>query len=58
MLLLILNITVIDEQSFALDIRSLETFKVELGRFLEQLLDTPPVTGYLTICGNTLLSWN
>ncbi len=38
-------------------IKSLENFKIELGRFLEQFPDTPPVTGYATANDNSLLSW-
>ena len=39
------------------DITSLDSFKVELGRFVEQYPDTPPVAGYTPINDNSLLSW-
>ena len=38
-------------------LKSLESFKIGLGRFLEQFPDTPPVTGYTTVNNNSLLSW-
>ena len=36
---------------------TLESFKVGLGRFLEQFPDTPPVPGYTPANDNSLLSW-
>ena len=36
---------------------TLECFKAELGRFLEQFPDTPPVPGYRGVNDNLLLSW-
>ena len=38
-------------------IQDLDSFKVGLGRFLEQCPDTPPVTGYTPTNDNSLLSW-
>ena len=38
-------------------ITSLDSFKVGLGRFLEQYPDTPPVPGYTPVNDNSLLSW-
>lgn len=38
-------------------ITSLDGFKVELSRFLEQYPDTPPVIGYTPANDNSLLSW-
>ena len=35
----------------------LESFKVKLGRFMEQYQDTPPVPGYTPANDNSLLSW-
>ena len=36
---------------------SLDSFKVGLGRFLEQFPDTPPVPGYTAVNNNSLLRW-
>ena len=38
-------------------ITDLESFKVGLGRFMEQYPDTPPVSGYTPANDNSLLSW-
>ena len=38
-------------------ITDLESFKVGLGRFMEQYPDTPPVPGYTLVNDNSLLSW-
>ena len=38
-------------------LKSLESFKIGLGGFLDQFPDTPPVTGYTTVNNNSLLSW-
>ncbi|KAL5257941.1 hypothetical protein ACHWQZ_G012778 [Mnemiopsis leidyi] len=38
-------------------IKKLDSFKIELGKVLEQYPDTPPVPGYTTTNDNSLLSW-
>ena len=38
-------------------LNALESFKIGLGRFLEQFPDTPPVLGYTAVNNNSLLSW-
>ena len=38
-------------------ITDLDSFKVGLGRFMEQYPDTPPVPGYTAANDNSLLSW-
>ena len=35
----------------------LDSFKVGLGRFMEQYPDTPPVPGYTPTNDNSMLSW-
>ena len=39
-------------------IRTLDAFKVALGRFVEQFPDQPPVPGYTPPNSNSLLSWS
>ena len=36
---------------------NLETFKVALGKFIDQFPDNPPVQGYATVNNNSLLEW-
>ena len=36
---------------------TLDTFKVVLGRWLDQYPDCPPVRGYRTQNGNSILDW-
>ena len=38
-------------------LETLESFKIGLGKFLEQFPDMPPVPGYSTANNNSLLSW-
>ena len=38
-------------------LKSLESFKIGFGRFLEQYPDNPPVPGYTPANDNSLLSW-
>ena len=38
-------------------VKTLESFKTGLGRFLEQFPDTPPVPGQTAVNDNSLLSW-
>ena len=39
-------------------LNALESFKISLGKFLEQFPDTPPVlAGYIAVKNNSLLSW-
>ena len=39
------------------DLAKLESFKVSLSKFLDQFPDQPPVAGYTTLNGNSLLDW-
>ena len=39
-------------------IRTLDAFKVTLGRFVEQCPDQPPVPGYTPPNSNSLLTWS
>ena len=39
------------------DHNKLETFKTSLSKFLDQIPDQPPVSGYTTAHGNSLLNW-
>ena len=39
-------------------VTTLDPFKVALGKFLEQIPDTPPVPGYTSANRNSLLNWS
>ena len=39
------------------DHNKLESFKTSLSKFLDQIPDQPPVSGYTTAHGNSLLDW-